>query len=289
MTVPEGFETVSNNSIKSSGGSNLTRSLFSLILENSLGWAKEGWGGYITANSAIYLTPMLGKRAAVKSMQPLADWAQRLKSAVHEEQKEGIVLIQGEYGSWMRFFRVFADGNAAVGKCVILVAFFINGFANYQNLAEPISLSSRLIPNSVLETSSSRAELLDALLAAQQISPGLRLIKTTPFNYRPDPSNLPSVHPAWRSSVFHVTNSASWNWNTSLQDVVERYRTVRRAMEGVRKVAGKAAYVNEADVYEDEWEGTLDPAARVIVKVNLLFIETFYGPNYQRLLEIKNK
>lgn len=36
------------------------------------------------------------------------------------------------------------------------------------------------------------------------------------------------------------------------------YRTLRKSMEGVRKVAGKAAYANEADVYEDDWLGKPD-------------------------------
>lgn len=113
---------------------------------------------------------------------------------------------------------------------------------------------------------------MDALIAAERDAPGVRLLETTPFNYpnsstfsydtgsRPDSDT--ATNPAWRSSVFHVTAVAPWNWNATLTEVRGRYDTVSRAMDHVRNISGGdkgAAYVNEADVYEVDHEGEFVP------------------------------
>ncbi|CCO31324.1 hypothetical protein BN14_05363 [Rhizoctonia solani AG-1 IB] len=42
------------------------------IVENSLKWAQDGWGGYVSADHAIYATPKLSRAEAEASMAPLA-------------------------------------------------------------------------------------------------------------------------------------------------------------------------------------------------------------------------
>jgi len=94
----------------------VTRSLFSVLFDNSVRWATEGWGGYVTGNSALFITPALDKDAAMESMEPLVNWTKLLKESVVEDQKKQILLVQGEYGTWSHFFGIFADQNAAVGS-----------------------------------------------------------------------------------------------------------------------------------------------------------------------------
>jgi hypothetical protein len=95
----------------------LTRSFWSLLITHALGWAREGWGAYVNANSALYINPVLGKEESQESMRELVEWGQRLKTSAGKlggQGKEGVVVIQGEYDSWGHFFSIFADGNSAV-------------------------------------------------------------------------------------------------------------------------------------------------------------------------------
>ncbi|KAF8517612.1 hypothetical protein JB92DRAFT_2905024 [Gautieria morchelliformis] len=240
----------------------LTRSFWSLLVTHALRWVEEGWGAYVNANSALYLTPALGKEAAQESMRELVEWGKRLKAGAGEEEGKGVVVIQGEYDSWGHCYNTFADANSA-------------------DLGEPLALASRLIPESSFATADTRAELVDALIAAERDAPGVRLLKTTPFNYAKRLSSdatstainpETAVNPAWRTSIIHVTTVARWNWNATRTQVHRQYDAVTRAIEHLRRITGKgAAYVNEADVYEKDHE------------------EVFWGEHYARLMEIKNK
>ena len=172
-------------------------------------------------------------------------------------------------------------------------------FITQQDLGEPLAIASRLVPTSSFVTSERRAELVDALIAAERDAPGVRLLKTTPFNYPSPPSSgvfhsnpnsnsnlsssppflsltsspdlspfpssfnpAPALNPAWRTSLIHVTTVAPWNWNATRAEVHERYGAASRAIEHLRRITGKeegsvdrgAAYVNEADVYEEDHE-----------------------------------
>ncbi|KAF8586167.1 FAD-binding domain-containing protein [Ramaria rubella] len=257
-----------------------THAFWSLLLTHATTWAQDGWGAYITANSALYVNPVLGKEEAGASIKPLVEWAQEMKKGA-----QGVVVVEQTYGSWAECYNVFVNDNSA-------------------DLAEPLAIASRLIPASTLSTPASRTAVLEALLAGEAIAPGVRLLATTPYNYPPraespsfsfpsnsnssDASTPPPTHPtppsyhtapsalnpAWRSAVFHVTAVTPWNWNASRAEMRERYETAGRAVEGLRKLTGGeegAAYVNEADVYEPGHE------------------KVFWGENYGKLLEIKER
>lgn len=95
----------------------LTRSLWSLLINNAYRWAHEGWGAYVNANSALYLNPVLSKEEAQESMRELVEWGQALKAAAAkdgEREAKEVGVIQGEYNSWGHFFKTFADDNSAV-------------------------------------------------------------------------------------------------------------------------------------------------------------------------------
>jgi FAD/FMN-containing dehydrogenase len=96
----------------------LTRSFWSLLVTHALRWVHEGWGAYVNANSALYLTPALGKEAAGESMQELVEWGMKLKAGAGEEEGKGVLVIQGEYDSWGHCYNTFADANSAVSPFV---------------------------------------------------------------------------------------------------------------------------------------------------------------------------
>lgn len=92
----------------------LTRSLWSVLLNNSLQWAQEGWGGYVTANSALYINPVLNNDDAKESMKSLVEWASQLRDSLPTQIQNNVSVIQGEFGTWYHFFSMFADNNSAV-------------------------------------------------------------------------------------------------------------------------------------------------------------------------------
>lgn len=106
---------LSENLIDAEGAElGLTRSLWSTLLNNSLEWAQQGWGGYVTGNSALYINPVLNQDEAKESMKPLVEWATQLRESVPVQVQKDVKIVQGEFGTWGHFFDIFADGNSAV-------------------------------------------------------------------------------------------------------------------------------------------------------------------------------
>lgn len=90
-----------------------TNSLWSLIIENSLKWTEEGWGSFIAANSALFVTPALDSSAAKESMAPLLEFGR----ALNESGIQGVQVISAEFPSWGAFFNTFAGTDSAVSVC----------------------------------------------------------------------------------------------------------------------------------------------------------------------------
>ncbi|KAJ7441526.1 hypothetical protein B0H11DRAFT_2163146 [Mycena galericulata] len=82
---------------------------------------------------------------------------------------------------------------------------------------------------------------------------------------------LPVVTDAWRSSVYHVTTVASWEWNATATEKRAAYHSASSAIDNLRRITPDAAYLNEADVYEPNHE------------------VSFWGSHYEELLRIKQK
>ena len=121
----------------------------------------------------------------------------------------------------------------------------------------------------------SRRELLDALLAAHSITPGLRFLGCTPFNHPGDEGT--SMTDAWRNSVYHITVVTTWNFNASLLEKEGQYKLASESINNLRRLTPDAAYSvclhvcirlayllillciiqNEADIHEPNHEGEL--------------------------------
>ncbi|KAJ7189133.1 FAD-binding domain-containing protein, partial [Mycena filopes] len=238
-----------------------TEALWTLLTEHAVGWADGGWGGYAMPALALFVTQRLSKDEAAASMAPLIEFGEKMK----EEGVEGAMAMVMEFPSFLPFFVSFmtdAGGNAGAGKV---------GYS--------VSLTSRLVPRSSFKTPTSRAQLVDALMAAAtaSFSPSqdVTIIQiTAPTSTRPGDlaPGRTSYTPAWREAVYHVTSMGMWNWNATKGEVEGVYERTGRSMDGVRRITeGGGAYLNEADVYEPNHE------------------VAFWGDHYPELAGIKMK
>ncbi|KAL1742438.1 hypothetical protein HDZ31DRAFT_43240 [Schizophyllum fasciatum] len=225
------------------GNKELTRRLWSVMVANGVKWAEEGWG----ANAvSIYVNPVLDKDAAAKSMVPLVEFGEQLKA-------EGVdaKVILSEAPSWGAFFEAFSTAHvAAVGNS--------------------LALASRLINRDNFATSENQGALVDALLAADEMSPGLIILATAPIAF-PSTGNDTSVTPLWRESVYHVTLISPWEADADVQEKQAHYDRASASIDNLREITKHGAYSNEADVYEPDYQ------------------VSFWGDNHAELLRIKQK
>ncbi|KAF8964328.1 FAD-binding domain-containing protein [Flammula alnicola] len=232
--------------LKFSPNTTVTQELWSVMANNGLKWASDGWGGFSMADVLILANPRLSKGEAAESLSDLIDFGDRLRLA----GVVGFKLILTEFPSWGAFFDAFTrDHVATVGSS--------------------LALASRLVSKSNFATLEKRNELVSALVAANAATPGLIILMTAPSSV--PSSGMTSVTEAWRSSLYHVTVIAPWNWNTTKAEKKSRYGHVSASIDNLRRITPDAAYLNEADVYE--------PNHQV----------AFWGTHYPELLRIKQK
>jgi hypothetical protein len=65
----------------STPNSTLTAELWTILGNNGLKWAAEGWGGFSMAELAILVNPVLDPPAAAASIAPLVDFGHRLQQS----------------------------------------------------------------------------------------------------------------------------------------------------------------------------------------------------------------
>ncbi|KAF9072912.1 hypothetical protein BDP27DRAFT_1319624 [Rhodocollybia butyracea] len=173
-----------------------------------------------------------------------------LGKKLQSSQVEGAQIITKTFGSWGKFYEWFAADNVA-----------ITGIS--------LALVSRLIPKANFATAESQAELVQGLLDTSLATPRLIILISAPSSFPGD--NSTSVTEAWRSSIYHITAVSSWNWDATKEEKKNSYAKASASIDNLRRITPDAAYQNEADVYEPNHE------------------ISFWGSNYERLLEIKYK
>jgi hypothetical protein len=104
------------------GNSTLDKELWTILTDNGLKWADEGWGGFSISGAAILVNPNLSKEKAAASMVPLIAFGQRLVA----ENVPGAQLLVTEFPSWMAFFAVFSRDYVAV--CCRLISSLSRNF-----------------------------------------------------------------------------------------------------------------------------------------------------------------
>ncbi|KAF7350728.1 FAD-binding domain-containing protein [Mycena sanguinolenta] len=135
-----------------------------------------------------------------------------------------------------------------------------------------LALGSRLIPKALFETAADRARIVAQLVnqTAELGFPYIGVATPIGFNYT---AGTTSVTPAWRTSLWHLTAGTFWSYNSSVAEIRATLGTVHDYVhEQLTALApDSGAYMNEGDVYESNYE------------------DAYWGPNYQRLLAIKEK
>ncbi|KAA1474685.1 FAD-binding domain-containing protein [Dentipellis sp. KUC8613] len=226
---------------------NLTQSIFSLLVDNAVKWADEGWGGLANDQSVIYVNPKPQTQTqSNSSMAPLIQFGERLLA----DGVPGTQLLVLQFPTFGSFFNTFAVSQAA---------------SSGLNLA----LASRLIPRANFASASARSELVTALMNAHSTASSLRLLIGPPSSFPGDGTT--SINPAWRDSIYHVTLIETWAWNSTLADKQKQFSDTSKAIDFLRKITPDAAYLNESDVHEPNFE------------------VSFWGDNYEKLLAIKRK
>ncbi|KAG6834590.1 hypothetical protein H0H93_008726, partial [Arthromyces matolae] len=92
--------------------SSRTKELWTILTDNGLRWAQEGWGGFSTSGVVILINPTkeMGMEEARTSVEPFLEFAKRLKE---EEGVEGVSCVFTEFESWGGFFQAFTKDHVA--------------------------------------------------------------------------------------------------------------------------------------------------------------------------------
>ncbi|KAJ7359197.1 FAD-binding domain-containing protein [Mycena albidolilacea] len=208
---------------------NATRGFYEVLVENSVRWAEQGFGGYIEPFQALYVTPKLNSTESAATMKPLFDYVTALAPT-----DPGVQILSTELPSYGAFFQNFiADSGAPVG--------------------ENAALGTRLVPAANFNSSVSRGALVDALMQTlAHATFDLTLIATTPYNV-PD-TGATSVTEAWRTAIWHAVAEGGWDGAAPVADEKAAYTGIGQAVNFLRAITPDAAYQNEADIHEPNHE-----------------------------------
>ncbi|KAJ7915363.1 hypothetical protein B0H13DRAFT_406619 [Mycena leptocephala] len=207
----------------------LTAELWTILADNGLKWAAEGWGGFSMAELAILVNPVLNPVEAAASMAPLIDFGHRLQQG----GISGAQIVVTTFPTFLSFFNAFTLEHVA-------------------SVGSSIAIASRLVPKTSFQTAENRAALVAALQVTNDAGPGMIILLVAPTSHVYQGGT--SVTDAWRSSVYHVTAVSSWAWNATAPEKRAAYQSASNAMDNLRRITHDAAYLNEADVYEPNHE-----------------------------------
>ncbi|KAJ7605564.1 FAD-binding domain-containing protein [Roridomyces roridus] len=211
--------------------------------DNALQWAQLGWGVYIFPAGGLVLG--------------------------------NILLSPDEAKASMDSLRTFITGNLTGSSFTMAVestyeAFFNNFVFAIHPDGVPLTAASRLIPSTNFKSADQRVDLVKTVDAAVNLVDLAVVFGTTPWLHGDQGST--SVNPAWYNSLWHVAIGKTWDFNTTAAEIEGKYKNLTAVASGLRLLAPlSGAYVNEADVFEPNWQ------------------ESFWGSNYPRLLAIKTK
>lgn len=138
-------------------------------------------------------------------------------------------------------------------------------------------LASRLMPRNLFTTPETVDSLVEAVVygieKARTLLPGTatQVVFEMPVS-NPDSNQMTSALPAWRSALWHVIHVAEWGKPLAPATAESATAGFLQLLDPLKKLSpGGGAYFNEAHYGEPDWQ------------------ETFFGTNYNRLLEIKNQ
>lgn len=75
-----------------------------IIVQNSLQWAHDGWGGYIYPTTSIMANPKLNATAAAASLKPLTDFLKTATDGNGGSAGSGAQVQWSQYASYLPLF-----------------------------------------------------------------------------------------------------------------------------------------------------------------------------------------
>jgi FAD/FMN-containing dehydrogenase len=238
-------------------------SFVELQVRESLKWGQEGWGGHVAGLYLKYMNPLPvianisdGAAAASESMRAATDFALSVG---------GTSVVE-----------VLPDWLAVWNKHVLPGA--INSAGNVR------IFSNRLFPRDLFATEEGVSKVLGFIESLIDLGLDPRTVYVplgSPFVAnntvgRPagdSDDRGTSVHPGWYSALWHMGFNAGLHWNATYGERLQNLTALAEAGRLAVELAGpdKGAYFNEASPFLDDWR------------------ESFWGPNYDFLLETKRK
>jgi FAD/FMN-containing dehydrogenase len=138
-------------------------------------------------------------------------------------------------------------------------------------------LASRLIPRDLFTTPETVDSLVEAVVygieKARTLLPftATQVVFETPVSNL-DSNQMTSALPAWRSALWHVIHVGEWVKPLAPTTLESATAGFLQMLDPLKQLSpGGGAYFNEAHYGEPDWQ------------------ETFFGKNYDKLLEIKNQ
>jgi hypothetical protein len=138
------------------------------------------------------------------------------------------------------------------------------------------AVAGRLMPQSLFEKCTTISDLVNAVLRGVRLSNNLlpdnasltQVIMTTPVNIQN--SNATSANPSWRTALWHLLMTGRWTEELGIASKTALLESWLDTVKPLKHLTPhRGCYLNEGHYLEPEWQ------------------ETFYGPNYAALLEIK--
>ncbi|KUI63017.1 6-hydroxy-D-nicotine oxidase [Cytospora mali] len=227
-----------------------------LQAEMGLSWARRGWGGHGAGTYLTHVNPM-------PDIANLSD-----PSAAKESMQVAIDFVLAHGGT--TFVEVLQSWNDVWEKFIKPSARSVGGIR---------ILGGRLWPQSMFETQDGREKVINYV----------KNIHTLGFDPRDTyiPTDLPflvdgsnagydtntSTHPAWYTSLWNYGGGMNLAWNSSYNDRLQSILNVTYMTKMAEDLIGPGggAYVHESNMFTQDWRSS------------------FWGSNYQRLLEIKKK
>lgn len=199
---------------------------------------------------------------------PYGDDGSKLKSATASfaefvSNRSDIVVVENNYTSYPTYTDYLAVTAVDAKKTEPAGIFSI--------------LAARLIPRDIFTTPETVDSLVDAVIDGMEKARSLldftavQVELETPISNL-DSKQMTSAHPAWRNSLWNLIHVGEWE--EPLAPAVHENATTGflRILDPLKELSpGGGAYLNEAHYGEPDWK------------------ETFFGSNYNRLLETKNR
>ncbi|KAI9693986.1 MAG: hypothetical protein M1822_003257 [Bathelium mastoideum] len=245
---------VSFASLPTNSSAEIQGGVLDIIVNNTVKWASEGWGGFQSATVGVLASPLLSLSQAQSSMAELVNYT----------QAHGGTSVVEYLPSWYAFYSKYVTSDP-------------------EPVGEPLFNHNWLIPTQLFNSTAGRGQIRAYMdwMSSNGLPP--QILATTPYLYSGagsakaaayayGPANATSMTPAWRTSAMELVTTAGWAWNASVAERQQFAKLLVQASDKAAQLApGSGAYANEAHPWVKSWQ------------------DAFWGENYARLAQLKEK